>query len=132
MYADGNNVFNDASVSILLEKHPILLEGWNNRGGWNTIKSIMSISEPKNIESYIDDFNKYQYLKFLHSKGFCIDLDKMDKMSAKQTMAYYEYLIANDEINVDKLITKRMDMKYAKKAIEMHRDGEAIKILLEN
>ena len=101
MYADGNNVFNDASVSILLEKHPILLEGWNNRGGWNTIKSIMSISEPKNIESYIDDFNKYQYLKFLHSKGFCIDLDKMDKMSAKQTMAYYEYLIANDEINVD-------------------------------
>ena len=101
MYADGNNVFNDASVSILLEKHPILLEGWNNRGGWNTIKSIMSISEPKNIESYIDDFNKYQYLKFLHSKGFCIDLDKMDKMSAKQTMAYYEYLIANDEIQVD-------------------------------
>ena len=41
-------------------------------------------------------------------------------------------LIINGEIQVDKLITKRMDMKYAKKAIEMHRDGEAIKILLEN
>ena len=41
-------------------------------------------------------------------------------------------LIANGEIEVDKLITKRMDMKYAKRAIEMHRDGEAIKILLEN
>ena len=41
-------------------------------------------------------------------------------------------IIANGEIEVDKLITKRMDMKYAKRAIEMHRDGEAIKILLEN
>lgn len=41
-------------------------------------------------------------------------------------------LIASKKIDVNKLITKRMDMKYAKKAIEMHRDGEAIKILLEN
>ena len=41
-------------------------------------------------------------------------------------------LITNGQIEVDKLITKRMDMKYAKRAIEMHRDGEAIKILLEN
>ena len=41
-------------------------------------------------------------------------------------------LISTGEIEVDKLITKRMDMKYAKRAIEMHRDGEAIKILLEN
>lgn len=41
-------------------------------------------------------------------------------------------LIAHGEIEVEKLITKRMDMKYAKRAIEMHRDGEAIKILLEN
>ena len=36
------------------------------------------------------------------------------------------------DFDVDKLITKRMDMKYAKRAIEMHRDGEAIKVLLEN
>ncbi len=41
-------------------------------------------------------------------------------------------LIASNKIDVNKLITKKMDMKYAKKAIEMHRDGEAIKILLEN
>ncbi len=41
-------------------------------------------------------------------------------------------LIKDGKIDVEKLITLRMDMKYAKKAIEMHRDGEAIKILLEN
>lgn len=41
-------------------------------------------------------------------------------------------LIATGKVDVKKLITKHMDMKYAKRAIEMHRDGEAIKILLEN
>ena len=41
-------------------------------------------------------------------------------------------LIASGKIDVDKLITKKMDMKYAKKAIEMHKDGEVIKVLLEN
>jgi len=41
-------------------------------------------------------------------------------------------LISSGEIEVEKLITKTMQMKYAKKAIEMHKNGEAIKILLEN
>lgn len=41
-------------------------------------------------------------------------------------------MISSGVVDVEKLITKKMDMKYAKRAIEMHRDGEAIKILLEN
>ena len=41
-------------------------------------------------------------------------------------------LIASGRVDVEKLITKTMQMKYAKKALEMHQNGEAIKILLEN
>ena len=41
-------------------------------------------------------------------------------------------MIASGQMDVNKLITRHMDMKYAKRAIEMHRDGEAIKVLLEN
>ncbi|MCX4274850.1 MAG: alcohol dehydrogenase catalytic domain-containing protein [Candidatus Gastranaerophilales bacterium] len=41
-------------------------------------------------------------------------------------------LIASGQVDVEKLITKTMQMKYAKKALEMHQNGEAIKILLEN
>ena len=41
-------------------------------------------------------------------------------------------LIASGEIDVSKLITKKMQMKYAKKALEAHANGEAIKVLLEN
>lgn len=41
-------------------------------------------------------------------------------------------MIASGDINVEKLITKKMKMENAKQAIEEHRDGKAIKILLEN
>ncbi len=41
-------------------------------------------------------------------------------------------LISTGKVEVEKLITKKMQMKYAKKALEMHKNGEAIKILLEN
>lgn len=41
-------------------------------------------------------------------------------------------LISSGEVHVEKLITKTMQMKYAKKALEMQQNGEAIKILLEN
>ncbi len=40
-------------------------------------------------------------------------------------------LISSKKIDVEKLITKTMPLKYAKKAIEMHDAGNAIKILLE-
>lgn len=40
-------------------------------------------------------------------------------------------LISTGQIEVEKLITKTMPLKYAKKAIEMHMEGEAIKVLLE-
>lgn len=41
-------------------------------------------------------------------------------------------LISSGKIEVEKLITKKMQMKYAHKAILEHGNGEAIKILLEN
>lgn len=41
-------------------------------------------------------------------------------------------LISTGKVDVEKLITKKMQMKYAKKALEMHKNGEAIKVLLEN
>ena len=40
-------------------------------------------------------------------------------------------LISQGKVDVQKLITKKMPLKYAKKAIEMHGAGEVIKVLLE-
>lgn len=41
-------------------------------------------------------------------------------------------LISQGQVDVEKLITKTLPMKYAKRALEMHQNGEAIKVLLEN
>ncbi len=41
-------------------------------------------------------------------------------------------LISTGKVGVEKLITKTMQMKYAKKALELHKNGEVIKVLLEN
>lgn len=41
-------------------------------------------------------------------------------------------LISSGQVDVEKLITKTMQMKYIKRALEMHQNGEAIKVLLEN
>lgn len=41
-------------------------------------------------------------------------------------------IIASKQFDFNLLITKKMQMKYAKRALEMHSKGEAIKILLEN
>ena len=40
-------------------------------------------------------------------------------------------LIIKGEIDVGKLITKRLPLKYAKRALEMQQNGEAVKVLLE-
>lgn len=41
-------------------------------------------------------------------------------------------LISSGKVDVKKLITSKMQMKYAKRALEIHSSGEAIKVLLEN
>ena len=40
-------------------------------------------------------------------------------------------LIASGKIEVEKLITKTMPLKYTKRALEMQQNGEAIKVLIE-
>lgn len=40
-------------------------------------------------------------------------------------------LIATKQVDVEKLITKTMPLKYTKRALEMQQNGEAIKVLIE-
>lgn len=40
-------------------------------------------------------------------------------------------LIASGDVDIEKLITKKLSLKYAKKALMMHSNGEAIKVLLQ-
>lgn len=139
--------FAHADVVIDITKYPdpteIIMSHTNEGRGLDV--AIECVGLPAMWEKMFSLVRKGGYVHFFGgcASGSSVNLDTRrlhyDEVkiisSFHHTPQYFRQaleLIANGQIPVDKLITKRMDMKYAKKAIEMHRDGEAIKILLEN
>lgn len=139
--------FADADVVIDLKKYPdpadIIIANTNEKRGLDV--AIECVGLPEMWEKMFSLVRKGGYVHFFGgcASGSTVNLDTRrlhyDEVkiisSFHHTPKYFREaldLIASGELDVEKLITHRMDMKYAKKAIEMHRDGEAIKILLQN
>lgn len=100
MYVQGNEVFNEIAVYNLIGDNALLKQSFDERGGWNTIKELMSTVDVKNMDAYFDGFSKYHYLKFLHSKGFNVELEfsKFEQMNSGQVYDYFEYLLNSSNI----------------------------------
>ena len=139
--------FAQADVVIDITKHPdptdIIMSYTNEQRGLDV--AIECVGLPEMWEKMFSLVRKGGYVHFFGgcASGSSVKLDTRrlhyDEVkiisSFHHTPKYFSEaleLISKGEVDVEKLITKRMDMKYAKKAIEMHRDGEAVKILLEN
>ena len=139
--------FADADVVIDVNKYPdpteIIMNYTNEHRGLDV--AIECVGLPSMWEKMFSLVRKGGYVHFFGgcATGTSVNIDTKrlhyDEVkiisSFHHTPKYFREaldLIASGKIDVEKLITKHMDMKYAKKAIEMHRDGEAIKILLEN
>lgn len=139
--------FSNADIIIDLKKHPdpreIILSNTEEKRGLDV--AIECVGLPEIWEKMFSLVRKGGCVHFFGgcASGTSISLDTKrlhyDEVkiisSFHHTPKYFRQaldLIIKGEINVEKLITAKMDMKYAKKAIEMHRDGKAIKILLEN
>lgn len=138
--------FANADVVIDVKKYPdpsdFILDYTDNRG---LDVAIECVGLPSMWEKMFSLVRKGGYVHFFGgcASGTSVNIDTRrlhyDEVkiisSFHHTPKYFREaleLIKDGKIDVEKLITLRMDMKYAKKAIEMHRDGEAIKILLEN
>ena len=139
--------FADADVVIDVNKYPdpteFIMNYTNEHRGLDV--AIECVGLPSMWEKMFSLVRKGGYVHFFGgcASGTSVNIDTKrlhyDEVkiisSFHHTPKYFREaldLIASGKIDVEKLITKHMDMKYAKKAIEMHRDGEAIKILLEN
>ncbi len=139
--------FADADVVIDVNKYPdpseFIMNYTNEHRGLDV--AIECVGLPSMWEKMFSLVRKGGYVHFFGgcASGTSVNIDTKrlhyDEVkiisSFHHTPKYFREaldLISSGKIDVEKLITKRMDMKYAKKAIEMHRDGEAIKILLEN
>ena len=139
--------FAQADIVIDLKKYPdptefIMSETEENRG---LDVAIECVGLPEMWEKMFSIVRKGGYVHLFGgcASGTSVNIDTRrlhyDEVkiisSFHHTPKYFREaleLIANGTVDVSQLITKRMDMKYAKRAIEMHRDGEAIKVLLEN
>ena len=139
--------FANADIVIDISKHSnpeeMILSYTNENRGLDV--AIECVGLPEMWEKMFSLVRKGGYVHFFGgcASGSSVNLDTKrlhyDEVkiisSFHHTPKYFSEaleLISKGEVDVEKLITKRMDMKYAKKAIEMHRDGEAVKILLEN
>lgn len=97
LYALKHDVFDEISVYSFVEGNASLKKLWEERGGYKTIKELMSIVDENNYDSYLDSFSKYTILKKLLDKGFNIekDWDKFEQMTAQEVLDYYEYMISD-------------------------------------
>lgn len=139
--------FAQADIVIDITKHQDptqLIMSYTNEGRGLDV-AIECVGLPSMWEKMFSLVRKGGYVHFFGgcASGSSVSLDTKrlhyDEVkiisSFHHTPKYFKEaldIISKGEMDIEKLITKKMDMKYAKKAIEMHRDGEAIKILLEN
>ncbi len=139
--------FSGADVVIDLKKYPdptdFILDYTKERKGLDV--AIECVGLPQMWEKMFSLVRKGGYVHFFGgcASGTSVNIDTKrlhyDEVkiisSFHHTPKYFREsldLIAKGVIEVDKLITKTLDMKYAKRAIELHKEGSAIKVLLKN
>ena len=94
-------------VTVFSNSQDTVLEGFNERGGYQTIQNLMDIVNIKNWESIIDNFNKSNIILSLHKNGFnltnsindngkeVIPLKLFQCMDSDSVLDWYENKIAS-------------------------------------
>lgn len=93
----GFAVFDDITVTSFLSNKEVLIEEWETRGGYRTIKEIISLINTENIDSYYDALIKSNMILRLYDEGFPVerDYDTLRLMTAEELYDYYDYKLNN-------------------------------------
>ena len=89
------------SIYAFLEDKKALKDGWDRRGGQQTLKELTELLSVRNIEAYYDELVKNNLLINLNKSGFNVidNLDKFKQMSSEEVYAYYEYQLSNISVS---------------------------------
>ena len=68
LWLDGNTNLNQSTTEMFFDNHESLKVGWEDRGGYQTVKSMMAVTDVNNIEAYQNNLVKYLYAKELMKK----------------------------------------------------------------
>ena len=102
LYKMGYQMFDEVSIYAFLQENDELMKGYNDRGGYSTLNDLKSIVDVKNLDVYMDTFNKYCLLEELHDKGFNIEkeFDKFERMTSSQVFDYFEYQLNSVSVDI--------------------------------
>ncbi|MEY8366562.1 DnaB-like helicase C-terminal domain-containing protein [Anaerovoracaceae bacterium 41-7] len=115
IYNLGYRELNSMAVYTFLADKKVLQEGFDIRGGYNTVNEITSLLSVENIDSYYDEVVKNNALLDLYDAGFDVEgnLDKFQKMTSDEIYDYLDYKINDIFVNkVAKLHVEDMSTGY--------------------
>jgi len=97
MYKTGYKTFDHMSIYEYLSDKEVLRNGFERRGGYNSVQEITNLLSISNIDVYYQELIKSNLLINLNKKGFPVvdNLDKFKDMSASDIYDYYEYLLSS-------------------------------------
>ena len=93
----GYQAFDNITLVTFLKDKPELSRGFEERGGYATIQSIISLINEDNIDIYYDELVKSNMLLNLYLDGFNVmsELNTLKDMSSEELYDYYDYKLNN-------------------------------------
>lgn len=113
----GYKTFDNMSIYEYLSDKKVLRDGFEKRGGYQTVQEITSLLSLDNIDTYYDELIKNNALIRLHGFGFDVvsNLDKFKNMSSEDVFDYYEYVLSNIAVGrIEKLREENLSSGYEK------------------
>lgn len=126
----SHSELDEISVANFLSNNKSLEKDYESFGGWETIKELIEIGNPNNIEVYIDDLAKNNFLIDIRKKGINVTdeielygqkfspfYDKFGMMTLKEIESFYEGLLSscsissiNQQVKAENLLISEEDM----------------------
>ena len=104
-------IVDDITINTFLEKHPKLLQKYNQYGGYTTITDLIKFVKDKNFDAYISEMHKWSTVLSLLDRGFIVDVKECIDMSLPEIYDLLETLL-NDAFvkNIDDEIVGVFDI----------------------
>lgn len=118
----------DITIGLYLEKHPKLKAQYIEYGGFETIEKAKTYVKEANMESYVNEFHKWNAVITLLKKGFPVQ-DKISEfvdMSAEQIYNEYEATLNHIFINTEGDVKSYSISEGLDELIEELDDGIAV------
>lgn len=95
MYNQGYKSFDNVTIYTFLEGKPTVKKHFEELGGYKTVRELIEVMNPDNIEACYDKLAKMNALMTLYDKGFNVldNIDRFETMTNQEVYDYYDYIL---------------------------------------